>query len=67
MTKNNKSLVTVNKTEGMSGFVFFLSWVGAVVYFVGQVDGFWNVILAFLKACVWPAIVTYRVLDLLNL
>ena len=67
MAKNNRSLITVNKTEGMSGFVFFLAWIGAVVYFVSQVDGFWNVILAFLKACVWPALVLHKVLELLQL
>lgn len=63
----SKSLVTINKNEGMSGFVLFLSWVGALFYFVGQADGFWSVILAFLQACVWPALVLYRVLELLQL
>lgn len=51
---------------GPMGFVLFAAWMGAVVYFVGQVDGFWNIILAFLKACVWPAYVLYHVLQLLN-
>lgn len=67
MAKDSKSIITVNKNEGMSGFVLFLSWIGAVVYFVGQVDGFWNIVLAFLKACVWPAFVVYKVLELLQL
>ena len=48
------------------GFVLFMVWVGALVYFVGRVDGFWNIIVAFFKACVWPAIVMYNVLGLLN-
>jgi uncharacterized protein YqhQ len=49
-----------------TGFVLFLGWIGALVYFVGQVDGFWNIIVAFLKACVWPAYVVYHVLALFN-
>lgn len=53
--------------QGPTGFVFFMAWIGALVYFVGQVDGFWNIIVAFLKSVVWPAVVTYRVLELLNL
>lgn len=53
--------------QGPTGWIFFTAWAGALVYFVGQVDGFWNIIVAFFKACVWPAIVTYRALDLLNL
>lgn len=63
----DKSIITVNKNEGMTGFVFFLAWIGAVVYFVGQVDGFWNIVLAFLKACVWPAFLTYQGFQLMNI
>lgn len=46
--------------QGPVGFVFFMAWVGALVYFVGQVDGFWNIILAVLKACVWPAFLIHQ-------
>lgn len=67
MAKEGKSLVTVNKTEGLSGFVFFAAWIGAVVYFVGRADGFWNIILAFLKACVWPAFLVHRAFELLSI
>lgn len=44
------------------GFVLFTSFIGAAVYFVNQVDGFWNIIAALLKAIVWPAILVYNVL-----
>ena len=63
MSKADKVKVV---NQGPTGFAFFLAWIGAVVYFVGQVDGFWNIILAFLKACVWPAYVLYHVLVLLH-
>jgi len=36
MAKQTGSIVTINKTEGMTGFVLFLSWVGALVYFINQ-------------------------------
>lgn len=48
------------------GWLAFTAWVGAVVYFVGQVDGFWNVIVALLKACVWPAYLLYHLLQVLG-
>lgn len=67
MAKGNKSLVTVNKTEGMSGFAFFLAWFGALVYFVQQSEGFWGFIVAVLKACVWPAYLVHRAFELLNI
>lgn len=53
--------------HGPSGFVFFVAWVGALVYFVNQASGFWEVILAFLKACVWPAFLIYHVLQALHI
>jgi len=30
---------------------------------VNQVDGFWNIIFALLKAAVWPAIFVYNLLQ----
>lgn len=53
---------TTKKTvvdHGPLGFVFFTAWVGALVFFVGRVDGFWNIVVAFFQACVWPAYMVY--------
>ena len=50
------------------GYVLFVAWVGALFYFVQHSDGtFWNVILAFLKACVWPALVMFNILGALGI
>jgi hypothetical protein len=49
------------------GGAYLITIVGAAVYFVGNADGFWGVILALLKAIVWPAFVVYRALELMNL
>jgi len=49
------------------GFILFLAWFGALVYFINHANGFWEVVLAFLQACVWPALVLYKVLELLAL
>ena len=61
MAKHTKTAVD----NGPLGFVLFVAWIGAVVYFVGKVDGFWNIIVAFLQACVWPAYVVYYGLEAL--
>jgi len=66
MAKDRKKVKVVNK-DGATGFVFFLAWIGALVYFVGQVDGFWNIIVAFLKACVWPAYLIYKAFVLMHI
>mgnify|MGYP001192679042 CR=1 FL=1 len=67
MAKSEKNFIKIVKEDGHMGFVLFLAWVGAVVYFVGQVDGFWNIILAFLKACVWPAFLIYNAFQSLGI
>lgn len=63
MAKEKKSK---NSSGGLMDFSLFVAWFGALVYFVGQVDGFWNIIVAFLKACVWPAYVLYHALQALG-
>ena len=47
------------------GFVLFMAWIGAFIYFVERNEGFWGSVLALLQACVWPAYVLYDVLKLL--
>jgi hypothetical protein len=62
---DKKSMKVVNQAPG--GFVLFLALIGAAIYFVGQTSGgFWEVILALLKAIVWPVFVMYHVLQLLG-
>ncbi len=56
--KDNKTVKVINNS-GPMGFTLFLGFIGALVYFVNIADGFWGVVLAFLKACVWPAFVVY--------
>jgi hypothetical protein len=46
--------------------VYGLGFVGAVVYFVQHAATFWLGVLGVLKAVVWPALVVYRVLELLK-
>jgi len=53
-------------TNNACGGTYFVAFVGAAVYFVSHANGFWEVMLAFLKSCVWPAFVVYHVLSLLH-
>jgi len=64
MAKNETNLIKIDrKKDGAIGGTMFAAFVGAAVYFVNQVDGFWNIILAVLKAIVWPAILVYNILQ----
>jgi hypothetical protein len=63
MGKPENNFIKINKGSGPAGFTMFLSFIGAAVYFVNQVNGFWHIIAALLKAAVWPAILVYNILQ----
>jgi hypothetical protein len=64
--KDNKTVKVINK-NGPVGFAYFLTVIGAAVYFVQHSAGFWGFILAILKAFVWPAFVMHQTLVLMNI
>ena len=49
------------------GAIYCLGMIGVAVYYVQQVHGFWPVILAVLKAFVWPAFLLYHVFQMLHM
>jgi hypothetical protein len=51
--------------NGVTGGIFGLAFIGAAVYYIQHATTFWMGVLGFLKALVWPALVMYRVLELL--
>lgn len=52
--------------SGGGGFVYFLAFIGALVYFMQQATSFTGVVIGFLKAIVWPAFLVYYLLDFLK-
>ena len=50
----------------MSGPIYGLGLIGAAIYFIQHATGFWGVILAILKALVWPAILIYKILQFIK-
>lgn len=49
------------------GFFGLLAYIGAAIYFIGITNGgFWVVVLALLKAIIWPVYVVYNVLRVLG-
>lgn len=65
--ENNSSGKNNVNSGGMLGGAYFMTIVGAAVYFLHNAASFWGGVLGILKAFVWPAFVIYKVLDLLNL
>ena len=48
------------KASGPSGGFYFLAFIGAAVYFISRSEGFWDGVLGFLKAIVWPAFLVFE-------
>jgi hypothetical protein len=47
--------------------IYPLGVIGAAVYYIQQSTTFWAGVLGVLKAVVWPAMLLYKAMQLLNL
>ena len=47
--------------------IYGLAFIGAAVYFIQHSATFWEGVLGFLKAIVWPAILMYKLLEFLKM
>ncbi len=69
-TETTPSTPTHQRTRvvnsGASQAVYGLGFIGALVYFIQHATTFWIGVLGVLKAMVWPALVIYKVLELLK-
>ena len=69
MAKVEKQFNLVNKSGGpppAAGF-YLLGVIGSAFYMVGNAEGFGPVVLALLKALVWPAFLINHVFELLRI
>jgi hypothetical protein len=57
--KKGVNLDVSYKKRSSSGF-YFLGFLGSAIYFISHASGFWDGVLGFLKAVVWPAFLTYE-------
>lgn len=53
----------MNSNHGTSGALYFVGFVGALVYWMQAAAGFGAIITGFLKALVWPAYIVYKLLE----
>ncbi len=60
--KKNKKKVAAEKGGDAVGPTYFIGLIGAAVYYIQQADGFGEILVALLKALVWPAYFVYEVL-----
>jgi len=53
--------------SGIVGAAYFMALIGAAVYYISQTHTFWSGVLGFLKAVVWPAMLTYKLFEFLSM
>jgi hypothetical protein len=57
----------INQCNSAGGFLYFLGFIGAAVYYISAATGFWAGVLGFLKAVVWPVFLVYAALKQLGM
>ncbi len=67
MAKDDKKIRMDHKGPPPAFGFYVLTYIGAAVHFVGNVDGLWNIIVALAKAAVWPAFLINRIFELLRI
>jgi len=53
--------------QGTGGCFYFLGFIGALVYYITTATSFWDGVIGFFKALVWPAFIVYGVLKFLGM
>ncbi len=52
--------------KGSSGALYFVGFIGAAVYYIGNAATFGAGVIGFLKAIVWPAFLVHALLTFLG-
>jgi hypothetical protein len=55
------------KAVGVSGGLYGMAFIGALVYYLQHAATFWVGVVGFFKALFWPAVLIYKVLELLKM
>ena len=53
-------------SDGTSGAIYGLGFLGAVIYYISTATSFWMGLLGVLKAIVWPAFLVFELLRFLG-
>jgi hypothetical protein len=51
----------------MMGGAYGLAFIGAVIYYIQNADGFWAGVVGIFKAIIWPAMLVYKLLEFLSM
>lgn len=61
---SEKTKIKVDGGAGQLGFIFFMAYVGAAVYFIDKSSGaFLDVIWSLIQAIAWPAFLVFHAMQ----
>jgi hypothetical protein len=55
------------RNNGILGGIYGMVFIGGVVYYIQHATSFWAGVLGILKALFWPAVLMYKLLELLKM
>ena len=64
--KKKMGNVNVEVSKSSGGFIYFLGFIGAAIFYVSTAPDFWAGALGLLQAAVWPAFLVFAALNGLN-
>jgi hypothetical protein len=62
-SKDDKCSCTTNHSGSC---FYFLGFLGAAIYYISTATGFWDGVLGFLKAIIWPVFLVFELLRFLG-
>jgi hypothetical protein len=60
-----KKVRIVTKNNAGSSAIYSLGMIGAIIYFIQNATGFVGILIAIAKGIFWPAVMVYKVLEIL--
>ncbi|MEN7981930.1 MAG: hypothetical protein ABFQ65_00600 [Nanoarchaeota archaeon] len=63
---NGKKMNYENCRSSCNEMVYFIGFIGSLIYYIQNATSFWDGVLGLLKAIVWPAILVYKLLVFLG-
>lgn len=55
------------KENGISSGIYGLAFIGAAFYYIQHAATFWDGVVGVVKAIFWPAVLMYKLLELLQM
>jgi len=55
------------KNNAGSGALYGIGMIGALIYFLRHATDFFSALIGIVKAVFWPAVIVYKVLEILKL